>query len=101
MLHDFGVLDHVEAVTGDKLAFDGDCLGCQRHQLRVDWLVLADEQIRLAIVALNTHRKAHFNARLRTFRVLRPDSTVVNIADHIDNFSTNRDFFRLLRLPLM
>jgi hypothetical protein len=30
LLHDFGVLDHVEAVTGDKLAFDGDCLGLEK-----------------------------------------------------------------------
>lgn len=51
---DFGVLDHVNAVARRDFAFDRDCLGGVSRQLVVERLVLANEQIGLAVVGFDS-----------------------------------------------
>ena len=99
-LHNLRILDHVEAITRDELAFDGDCLGSQGNQVRVDRLVLADKQISLAVIALKADWQTHLDAFLRAVNVLGVSPAVrvvVDVADHIDDFAADGDF-RFARL---
>ena len=71
-LHNLGVLDHVEAITRDELAFDGDCLSRQGNQLRVDRLVFTNEQIGFTVFGLDADWEAYLDASLRAVGVLGP-----------------------------
>ena len=51
-----GVLDHADTIARGELAFHRDRLGRVVRKLRICWLVIANEQVGLAIARFNTNR---------------------------------------------
>jgi len=95
------VLDHVHAVAGCDLSLDGDFFGGVLRQLAVQWFVLADQQIRFAVIGLQTDRQPAGDALLCAIGVFLSDRIVIDVAGHIEDLaadflcSTRREFVLL------
>jgi len=83
------VLDHVYPVAGSDLSFDSDLLGSVLRQFAVEWLVLADEQIRFAVIGFEADWQPARDAFLRTIGVLFAGCVVIDVAGHVDDLAGN------------
>jgi hypothetical protein len=98
------VLYHVHAVAGRELSLDGDFFGGVLRQLAIQRLVLADQQIRFAVIGLQTDRQPAGDALLCAIGVFLTGRIVIDVAGHIDDLTTDflcftrRDFVFLAML---
>jgi hypothetical protein len=104
LLHNLGVLDHIRAISSYRFARHRNRLRRQGRQFRVKRLVLADEQVRLAVARFDTDRQAHFNAGFGAISVFGTGCFMVEIAGHVDDLAGYGDVFgccSLMMFPLV
>ncbi len=81
-----------------NLPLMGDGLRGVVGKLVVDRLVLANEQVNLAVGGLQTDGQAARDAHLRAIGVLRALRAVVGVAGHVEDFPSNGDLAPILAL---
>jgi hypothetical protein len=81
------VLDHVNAVAGSDFSFDSDPFGGVLRQLAIERLVLANEQIRFAVIGFQADRQPASNAFLCAIGVLLAGCVVIDVTGHVDDFA--------------
>jgi hypothetical protein len=91
-LYDLGVLEHGDAAALRHLAFQCDRLAAVISQLIVHRLVLADHQIRFAVLDDADGAAALDALRPASLTMFLADGVVIDVAHHIDHFAGH--FFR-------
>jgi hypothetical protein len=104
-LHNFDVLDHVEAITRDEFAFHGDRLGRREANSELIGLCSPISRYVLPSSALRpTGRPSLMHICAQYVLGVGPAVRImVDVADHIDDFAADGDFFtrRFARLAFV
>jgi hypothetical protein len=87
------ILDHVDPIARSDLSFDRDPLTSILNQLAVERLVLADDQITLAVIGFQADRQPARDAFLRAINMLLAAGVVIDVTRHVDHLAG--DFLRL------
>lgn len=93
VLHNLGILNHIHAILRNSLARYRNRLCRQGRQFRINWFVLADEKIRLAVACFDTNGQTHFDARFRAICMFGTSCFVVETAGQVDDLAGYGDVF--------
>ncbi|CAF0689865.1 hypothetical protein MPNT_10406 [Candidatus Methylacidithermus pantelleriae] len=90
LFNDFRVFQKIDPIPAHELSFQGDHARRAPCKLPIQRLVFADYQIHLSRLILNADRQTGVNAGPSTLGVFRATSPMVQVTDHIQNFSCDR-----------